>query len=72
MYAIITNHCRDCLELDCTRGAGGPQGLISNHLKSVDNVINDEDDGNIPVLKRMSDIRFRSTRQLIINATPPQ
>ena len=41
------------LLLDYTRGAGGPQGLVSNHLKSGGH---EEDGGNL--LKRMSDVRF--------------
>ena len=41
-----------CGQLDYTRGVGGPQGLVSNHLKSGDN----KDGGNL--LKRMSDVRF--------------
>ena len=42
--------------LDYTRGAGGPKGLVSNHLKSVWIHGNEEDGGNI--LKRMDDARF--------------
>ena len=43
-------------KLDYTRGAGGPKGLVSNHLKSVWIRGNEEDGGNI--LKRMDDARF--------------
>ena len=44
------------IKLDYTRGAGGPKGLVSNHLKSVWIRGNEEDGGNI--LKRMDDSRF--------------
>ena len=44
------------IRLDYTRGAGGPKGLVSNHLKSVWIRGNEEDGGNI--LKRMDDARF--------------
>ena len=44
--------------LDYTRGAGGPQGLVSNHLKSGGN----EDGGNL--LKRISDVRFSCLTRL--------
>ena len=43
-------------KLDYTRGAGGPQGLVSNHLKSAWIGGNEEDGGNL--LKRMDDARF--------------
>ena len=41
--------------LDYTRGAGGPKGLVSNHLKSAWIGGNEEDGGK---LKRMDDARF--------------
>ena len=41
--------------LDYTRGAGGPQGLVSNHPKSAWIGGNEEDGGK---LKRMDDARF--------------
>ena len=44
------------LQLDYTRGAGGPKGLVSNHLKSAWIGGNEEDGGNL--LKRMADARF--------------
>ena len=43
------------LKLDYTRGAGGPKGLVSNHLKSAWIGGNEEDGGK---LKRMDDARF--------------
>ena len=46
--------------LDYTRGAGGPQGLVSNHLKSGGN---EEDGGNL--LKRISDVRFSLSDQIM-------
>ena len=42
-------------KLDYTRGAGGPKGLVSNHLKSAWIGGNEEDGGK---LKRMDDARF--------------
>ena len=44
-----------CVKLDYTRGAGGPKGLVSNHLKSAWIGGNEEDGGK---LKRMDDARF--------------
>ena len=46
--------------VDYTRGAGGPQGLVSNHLKSGGN---EEDGGNL--LKRISDVRFSLFGQIM-------
>ena len=43
------------VKLDYTRGAGGPKGLVSNHLKSAWIGGNEEDGGK---LKRMDDARF--------------
>ena len=50
MWMVYTN------KLDYTRGAGGPKGLVSNHLKSAWIGGNEEDGGKLKL--RMDDARF--------------
>ena len=50
MYtSLLAYYCRKYsnIELDYTRGAGGPKGLVSNHLKSAWIGGNKEDGGNL-------------------------